>query len=70
MSEKDGGPAFPTLETETLHPQWGMTIRDYFAAHAINGMLATAIFPEGWTPEKMAGAAYKFADAMLIARSK
>lgn len=28
-----GGPAFPTLETETYKPQWGMSLRDYFAIH-------------------------------------
>ena len=63
-------PAFPT----TMHnygdgkyASHGMTLRDYFAAKAMQGMLA-----DPSTPEIMdiAGAAYEVADAMLKAREK
>lgn len=70
---KDGGPAFPYLE-----PYWqgrrnepiehaGMSLRDYFAAAAMSGMIA-----HGDCESITSGAktAYKFADAMLEAREK
>lgn len=51
------------------HP--GMTLRDYFAAQAMAGWLAS-YGPEGAWPEKhlasMAKDAYDMADAMLAAR--
>ena len=65
---KTGGPAFPSnyLHTDgrTFHEE-GMELRDYFAAKAMQGMLA-----DPNTPEIMdiAGAAYEVADAMLKAR--
>jgi hypothetical protein len=60
MTTKTGyGPAFP-CDIET-----GMSLRDYFAAKAMQGILA-----DSSTPEIMdiAGAAYEIADAMLKAR--
>lgn len=57
----DGGPAFPRPASEftqsgTLHDgndaipaQPGMTLRDYFAAHALAGMLAT--YRSGYGPD-------------------
>lgn len=61
MSEKDtGGPAFPTRNT--LND--GMTLRDYFAAHAMQGKIAAGA--TGY--EDIAFSAYKYADAMLTAR--
>ena len=42
----------------------GMTLRDYFAAKAMNAFLSR----DGGTLEKDAEAAYKMADAMLKAR--
>ena len=47
--------------------QNGMTLRDYFAAKAMQGLLA-----DPNTPEIMdiAGAAYEVADAMLAEREK
>lgn len=35
MTNNDGGPAFPGYASDT-----GMSLRDYFAAHALIGMLA------------------------------
>ena len=64
-----GGPAFPT--TKPLDswddPNQGMTLRDYFAAKAMQGVLAGYV--TGLPPSEMtAEAAYKYADAMLKAR--
>ena len=62
-----GGPAFPT---ETIHKigsdgyiYEGMTMRDYFAAKAMQSLVA-----EQWAPKDCARQAYEFADAMLKAR--
>jgi hypothetical protein len=53
----DGGPAFPDDRWQA-----GMTLRDYFAAAAINEV--------GWNNDinNSAAMAYKIADAMLKAR--
>jgi hypothetical protein len=75
MSNKDtGGPAFP------VHPDMaaqlgcvpsssdaGMTLRDYFAAKAMQGMMVDVEQPRC---DYIAGAAYKMADAMLKAREQ
>lgn len=79
MSDKDGGSAFPTLETETYHPQFGMSLRDYFAALAMQGMNASpellqvvtgGSILDGTVFERMAANAYRQADAMLTERAK
>jgi hypothetical protein len=64
MTTATGGPAFPTHPDGALIND-GMTLRDYFAAKAMQGILA-----DPSTPEIMdiAGAAYEMADAMLKAR--
>lgn len=46
--------------------QWGMTIRDYFAAAALQGMLACP--EESCEAVMISEEAYKYADAMLKAR--
>lgn len=46
--------------------QYGMNLRDYFAAHALSAM-------SPWTSEKpssLADAAYMLADAMMIRREQ
>ncbi len=53
--------AFP-VETKD-YVQLGMTLRDYFAAKAMQGILF-----EGLEPEETAKHAYAMADAMLKAR--
>lgn len=73
----DGGPAFPTpVCTDTsvdslLYSEWeGMTLRDYFAAKAMQGMLA-ADAPEYTyhnNRPSLVENAYMVADAMLAAR--
>ena len=61
-------PAFPTLHIpHASPPAWsGMTLRDYFAAKAMQGLVTgTTTIP---TAEKFAEVAYQLADAMLKAR--
>jgi hypothetical protein len=62
-------PAFPlemvyTEENEKLN---GMTLRDYFAAKAMTGLLTAEIVGE-YSNEHVAEIAYRIADAMLKAR--
>jgi hypothetical protein len=73
MSNKTGGPAFPTetydLERQTVVREEGMTLRDYFAAAFVaSGHVFTALSP-GNTPEQVANQAYALADAMLEVRN-
>jgi hypothetical protein len=62
-------PAFPFTEMHTHgspYTQWkGMTLRDYFAAKAMQGMMHDVSQPVG---EVIAEWAYQVADAMLSAR--
>jgi hypothetical protein len=64
-------PAFPVLivnRPKKLHKYNGMTLRDYFAAKAMAGIMA---IPDHWyqnNPEDIAEEAYVMADAMLKAR--
>lgn len=75
--EKKGGCAFPTIEAGS---EYGMTLRDYFAAKAMASILAnpdlmsisddvvwaTTKRRDEWVSEQ----AYAFADAMLAERAK
>ena len=68
MTTNHGGPAFP-IGTEFL----GMTLRDYFAGKAMQGMISANGDSNGYLEyeeETVAANAYKLADAMLKARSK
>jgi len=67
----DGGPAFPVINSPTLMEQSGMTLRDYFAAKAMQGLIASPRgTPDGTnaTDKHYAKCAYIMADAMLKAR--
>lgn len=67
MSAKNnGGPAFPTA-ADNGHStnQDGMTLRDYFAAKAMNGYISARA--EG-SMDEIAEYSYKYADAMLKVR--
>lgn len=66
MTERTtGGPAFPGALDR--HHSEGMTLRDYFAAKAMQGIIATnSHFVKD--AEALASKAYEFADAMLEAR--
>jgi hypothetical protein len=67
MSADTGGPAFPTTlynaNTMIVESFGGMTLRDYFAAKAMQAM-AQKYSHEGDVSRN----AYKIADAMLKAR--
>lgn len=71
MNTNTGGPAFPSagLVTPDGIAFEGMTLRDYFAAKAMQGICST-INQSGGEPfwNVLAGDAYKMADAMLKAR--
>lgn len=81
MSEKieDGGPAFPIVGggvDSRLFEDYGMSLRDYFAAHSLAGVISsvsngTHTAPEGMSHiEWIAKSAYYLADAMLAERVK
>lgn len=65
----NGGPAFPTLEEHGFNSGMpGMTLRDYFAAKAMQGFFASGNLLEDVKESKISAAAYIVADAMLEAR--
>ena len=91
MDKNDGGPAFPWTETRlslrsdeqkaTIEKFQGMTLRDYFAAAALQGILAgvsndaTAFIPHCTDGSQIdrsiyARTAFGYADAMLAERNK
>ena len=59
--------AFPTGDQRGHEPETGMTLRDYFAAAALTGLLTD---PDAFfiNTIKVAGLAYQYADAMLKVR--
>jgi hypothetical protein len=65
-----GGPAFPTTQENGCNSgEPGMTLRDYFAAKAMQGLTTTLDQTDEeplWTV--IATDSYKLADAMLKAR--
>jgi len=63
--KQTGGWAFPT-ETDFTY-QHGMTLRDYFAAKAMQAFYSRPDSDE-WEPHEVAEDAYVIADAMLKAR--
>ena len=62
----EGGRAFPAAATVTTFASSGMTLRDYFAAKAMQGLLAGTTTNDGL---KIVKDAYALADAMLKART-
>lgn len=64
---KDGGRAFPVATEGGAY--LGMSLRDYFAATALLGLIGCDI-EEIPTLEQLAGKSYELADAMLIERAK
>jgi hypothetical protein len=80
MSNKGGWPAFPVAdydhqifqpknEAEAKRYLSGMSLRDYFAAKALQGICA---HQETWglQMQQIAESAYEAADAMLVAGSQ
>ena len=86
MSENkdNGGPAFPAqysneADGPTVMPSDGMSLRDYFAAKAMQGDIASMVDPSGdrcgiqidlpdENLKRLADMYYRMADAMLEAR--
>lgn len=74
----DGGPAFPTTQGmgSLARKHIGISMRDYFAAKAMQGMLAypgcktRGSHHNNNTPDGVASMAYDYADAMLRAREE
>jgi hypothetical protein len=70
MSIKDGElPAYPFASDICGH-HGGMTLRDYFAARAMQAAATTVVGANGFTFEERARWAYQQADAMLSERDK
>ncbi len=76
-----GGPAFPCeaydLERKVMVNEEGMTLRDYFAAKAMQGLISSADWREAVAEHTDMAAtkftaltAYEMADAMLKAREQ
>lgn len=70
-NDKTGGPAFPFVSHGGFHEHQyidpGMTLRDWFAAQALVGLLAHA---SGESPHTSPSMAYQLADEMLLIRNK
>ena len=68
--QKTGGPAFPALYDPRNDggTEDGMTLRDYFAAAALQGIISNLQNPT--EDMQIATLAYGMADAMLAAREK
>ena len=75
MSEHDTTPAFPLADSNADYAKTsrqecnGMTLRDYFAAKAMQGYCAVE---SGWSEpaDVVARCSYAMADAMLAERAK
>jgi len=71
--KEDGGFAFPVpaggnAEQGNFHMQeYGVSVRDYFACAAMQGMASVAVV---FSPEFIANQAYAMADAMLLERDE
>ena len=59
----EGGPAFPFTPNSMDKISAGMTQRDFFAAHALSGLLANEATSAG--PDRIAASACQYADALL-----
>ncbi|MBV7502062.1 hypothetical protein [Achromobacter sp. ACM05] len=70
-TDKDGGNAFPVPGLQDDPDFNGLSVRDYFAAKAMQGFNANPT-PEmlTWSLEKIAKHSYRQADAMLAARGE
>lgn len=77
MIKDNGGPAFPVSDVTALEPRTtaemvslahGISLRDYFAAKFMSGVMASASDYQRY--EEIANDAYRMADAMLAEREK
>jgi hypothetical protein len=60
-------PAFPAPAGVSHITEQGMTLRDYFAAKAMNGLISDGAVPE-LSGKLIAEMSYAMADAMLVER--
>lgn len=71
-SDSDGGPAFPVvrmpLDPDTILNRPGMSLRDWLAGMALQGILAADSETQSIGFDAAATMAYEHADAMLKAR--
>lgn len=69
MSKNTGGPAFPTTNPLGVYgdPNVGMSLRDWFAGMAMQGLVSS---PRSIPRATMAEHAYLMADAMIAEREK
>ena len=78
MSDNTGGSAFPRLGLKVMEPNGtivphepGMTLRDYFAAKAMQSVIAgVATRADEFIYSECAALSYEMADAMLKAREQ
>ena len=79
MSKETGGPAFPCDNIHGEQGAWyntaGMTLRDYFAAKAMQAVITDwlntgDIFQDAEIPEVIARDCYLVADAMIKERNQ
>ena len=68
MIANTGGPAFPFVCDADFDYGTGMTLRDYFAAKAMQSILAREHGRATTTLEFVGNYAYQYADVMLKAR--
>lgn len=70
IEDGDGGPAFPFSTIDGL-VIFGMTLRDYFAAQALQGLLSShGLSFDPTFINKFSKLSYDFADGMLRAREE
>lgn len=69
MGASDGGPAFPVPGLHADESFNGMSLRDYFAAEAVQGIVAGRFYNPGQA-EQIAKDAMAIADALIAAREK
>jgi len=71
MSKETGGYAFPTTKRDAKRGLGGMTLRDYFAGQALNGIIPRGgIRVDRTTIIEAHEVAYLVADAMIMERNK
>jgi len=68
MDKNDGGPAFPGRywDGQKKADHFGMSLRDYFAAQALLGLIVNPQF----SPDGCATRAYRVANAMIAERRR
>lgn len=63
-------PAFPCDTSSSIHRHPGMSLRDWFAGMALQGMLASPDTSPIHGSDALARFAYQYADAMLRIRNE